>query len=188
MLSRSRAVAGETGPRGYQASVDLLPNGGQFVVFDLGGEEYALPIQSVREVVRYTRPRRVSGDARLLGVVCLRDKLVPVVDVAQRLGLEVTLGEDSRIVVIATGETTSAGVVVDGVNEVITLRGEDIEALPASDNEILGSIAQRGDRLLMLLDAERIFHDVAIGAPAVATGTGSGGTRGRQSPPPAGST
>lgn len=54
---------------------------------------------------------------------------------------------------------------MDGVNEVITLRGEDIEPVPASDNEILGSIARRGDRLLMLLDAERIFNDVAIDPP-----------------------
>jgi purine-binding chemotaxis protein CheW len=142
------------------------PAGGQFVVFDLGGEEYALPIQHVREVIRYARPRRVSGDARVLGVLCLREKLVPVVDVAHNLGLEVTVGEDSKIVIVATGETTSAGVVVDGVNEVITLRDEDIEQLPTSDNEILGSIAKLGDRLLMLLDAQRIFDDVDIDASA----------------------
>jgi purine-binding chemotaxis protein CheW len=140
------------------------PTGGQFVVFDLGGEEYALPIQSVREVIRYARPRRVSGDTRLLGVLCLREKLVPVVDVAHSLGLKVSLGEESRIVILATGETTSAGVVVDSVNEVITLSDDDIEAVPASDNEILGSIARRGDRLLMLLDSERIFNDVTIDA------------------------
>lgn len=140
--------------------------GGQFVVFDLGGEEYALPIQHVREVIRYARPRRVSRDARVLGVISLREKLVPVVDVAQSLGLAVTLDENAKIVIIATGETTSAGVVVDGVNEVITLRTEDIEPLPVSETEILGSIAKRGDRLLMLLDAERMFSDVQIDAPA----------------------
>ncbi len=135
-------------------------------MFDLGGEEYALPIQHVREVIRYARPRRVSSDARVLGVISLREKLVPVVDVAQSLGLAVTLDENAKIVIIATGETTSAGVVVDGVNEVITLRTEDIEPLPVSETEILGSIAKRGDRLLMLLDAERMFSDVQIDAPA----------------------
>lgn len=147
-------------------SVHSPPNGGQFVVFDLGGEEYALPIQHVREVIRYARPRRVSGDARMLGVISLREKLVPVVDVAQGLGLAVTLDENSKIVIVATGETTSAGVVVDGVKEVITLRGEDIEPLPVGETEILGSIARRGDQLLILLDAEHIFGDVEIDARA----------------------
>jgi purine-binding chemotaxis protein CheW len=146
-------------------SVHWTPTGGQFVVFDLGGEEYALPIQHVREVIRYARPRRVSGDTRLLGVISVREKLVPVVDVAQSLGLAVTLDENSRIVIVATGETTSAGVVVDRVNEVITLRSEDIEPLPVGETEILGSIAKRGDRLLLLLDAERMFGDVQIDAP-----------------------
>lgn len=136
--------------------------GGQVVVFDLGGEEYALPIHHVREVIRYTQPRRVSGDPRVLGVISLREKLVPIVDVARGLGLEVTPSDESKIVIVATGETTSAGVIVNGVNEVITLRGEDIDPLPVSDTESLGAVAKLGDRLLMLLDAERIFDDVEI--------------------------
>jgi purine-binding chemotaxis protein CheW len=141
-------------------SVDGRVAGGQVVVFDLGGEEYALPIGHVREVIRYTQPRRVSGDSRLLGVISLRDRLVPVVDIAPALGLEVTVGEESKIVIVATGETTTAGVVVDAVNEVITLRDEEIEPLPVSETEFLGSVAKLGERLLMLLDAERLFDDV----------------------------
>lgn len=140
--------------------------GGQVVVFDLGGEEYALPIHHVREVIRYTPPRRVSGDPRVLGVISLRERLVPVVDVARSLGLEVSPTEESKIVIVATGDASSAGVIVDGVNEVITLRGEDIEPLPVSDTESLGAIATLGDRLLMLLDAERIFDGVEIATSA----------------------
>jgi purine-binding chemotaxis protein CheW len=134
----------------------------QVVVFNLGDEEYALPIHHVREVIRYTRPRRVSGDPRVLGVISLRDRLVPVVDVACGLGLDVTPNADSKIVIVATGERTSAGVIVDGVNEVVTLRGEDIEPLPVSDTESIGAIAKLGDRLLMLLSAEHIFDGVEI--------------------------
>jgi purine-binding chemotaxis protein CheW len=138
--------------------------GGQVVVFDLGGEEYALPIGHVREVIRYTQPRRVSGDTRLLGVISMREKLVPIIDIAPSLGLQVTVGEASKIVIVATGDSTSAGVVVDAVNEVITLRDEEIESVPGSDTEILGSLAKLGDRLLMLLDVERIFDDVDLDA------------------------
>jgi purine-binding chemotaxis protein CheW len=140
--------------------------GGQVVVFDLGGEQYALPIHHVREVIRYTQPRRVSDDPRVLGVISVRERLVPVVDVARSLGLEVTPTADSKIVIVATGEATSAGVIVDGVNEVITLRDEEIEALPVSDTECLQAIAKLGDRLLVLLDAERIFDGVEIATAA----------------------
>ncbi len=144
------------------ARSDAPLTGGQVVVFDLGGEEYALPILRVREVIRYTPPRRVSGDPRVLGVISLRERLVPVVDVAQSLGLEVTPNENSKIVIVATGETSSAGVIVDGVNEVITLRDEEIEPLPVSETESLGAVAKLGDRLLVMLDAERIFDGVDI--------------------------
>lgn len=144
------------------ANAEPLIRGGQVVVFDLGGEEYALPIHHVREVIRYAQPRRVSGDPRVLGVISLRQRLVPVVDVARGLGLEVTPNADSKIVIVATGDSTSAGVIVDGVNEVITLRDQEIESLPVSDAESLGAIAKLGDRLLVLLDAERIFDGVEI--------------------------
>jgi purine-binding chemotaxis protein CheW len=140
--------------------------GGQVVVFDLGGEEYALPIHHVREVIRYTTPRRVSGDPRVLGVISVRERLVPVVDVAQSLGLEVRPSAESKIVIVATGDAASAGVIVNRVNEVITLRDEEIEPLPVSDTESLGAIAKLGDRLLVLLDAERIFDGVQIETPA----------------------
>jgi purine-binding chemotaxis protein CheW len=147
-------------------SSEALTEGGQVVVFDLGGEEYALPIHHVREVIRYTPPRRVSGDPRVLGVIPLRERLVPVVDVAQSLGLEVTPNAEAKIVIVSASETTSAGVIVSGVNEVITLRSEDIESLPVSDTESLGAVAKLGERLLMLLDAERIFDGVDIEAAA----------------------
>jgi purine-binding chemotaxis protein CheW len=147
-------------------SPEALTEGGQVVVFDLGGEEYALPIHHVREVIRYTPPRRVSGDPRVLGVISLRERLVPVVDVAQSLGLEVTPNAEAKIVIVSASETTSAGVIVSGVNEVITLRSEEIESLPVSDTESLGAVAKLGERLLMLLDAERIFDGVDIEAAA----------------------
>lgn len=144
------------------ANSEPLFAAGQVVVFALGREEYALPIHHVREVIRFLAPRRVSGDPRLLGVISVRGRLMPIVDVARSLGLEVTPTEESKIVIVATGESTSVGVVVDDVNEVITLRDEDIEPLPVNETESLGAIAKLGDRLLVLLDADRMFDGVEI--------------------------
>ena len=60
----------------------------QLVIFSLGSEEYALPITRVQEIIRYTEPRMVaSRTAWIRGVINLRGKIVPVCDLAERLGL-----------------------------------------------------------------------------------------------------
>ena len=60
----------------------------QLVIFSLGNEEYALPITRVQEIIRFTEPRNVaSHTAWIRGVINLRGKIVPVCDLAQRLGL-----------------------------------------------------------------------------------------------------
>ena len=60
----------------------------QLVVFTLGSEEYALPIRQVHEIIRYTEPRSVAAQSGWVrGVISLRGKIVPVFDLAARLGL-----------------------------------------------------------------------------------------------------
>ena len=59
----------------------------QLVVFSLGEEEYALPIADVHEIIRYTEPRSVASSVNWVrGVISLRGKIVPVYDLASRLG------------------------------------------------------------------------------------------------------
>src|ERR1700722_5930363 len=85
----------------------------QLVVFTLGAEHYALPIQAVNEIIRYAEPR--SGASRTVwvrGVISLRGRIVPVYDVAARLGIRSELTEQSKIVIVEAGSET-AGVVGD---------------------------------------------------------------------------
>src|SRR5215212_5036853 len=94
----------------------------QLVVFSLGHEEYALPITQVHEIIRYTEPRSVASDSPWIrGVISLRGKIVPVYDLAVRLGLGGSEIEahDAKIVIVET-ETEMAGVIVDEVEEVMT--------------------------------------------------------------------
>ena len=94
----------------------------QLVVFTLGGEQYALPIGQVHEIIRYTQPRSVaSRDYSIRGVLSLRGRIVPVYDLATRLGVSCEPGEQSKIVIVDTGSQT-AGVIVDAVDEVLTGR------------------------------------------------------------------
>jgi purine-binding chemotaxis protein CheW len=134
-------------------------NDRQLVIFSLGGEEYALPISAVHEIIRYTEPRSVaSASGNVRGVISLRGKIIPVIDLATSLGAAgAVVTEGSKIVIVeASGEMV--GVIVDDVEEVLTITGEQIEAVPARDATI-EAIAKIGDRLVGLLDPDGVFGD-----------------------------
>ena len=136
----------------------------QLVIFLLAEEEYALPITQVQEIIRYTEPRAIaSGEAWLRGVISLRGKIIPVCDLAIRLGLR--KGGDARanIVVVETDEGI-AGVVVDRVEEVLTVDDTQLEALPSTGLALIDCVARIDDRLIVLLDASEIFAEAQIAA------------------------
>ena len=105
----------------------------QLVVFSLADEEYALPITQVHEIIRYSEPRSVASNTPWIrGVISLRGKIVPVYDLATRLGL--TGGERSERAKIVIVESASdlAGVIVDDVEEVLTVDGSQLDGVPSS--------------------------------------------------------
>lgn len=129
----------------------------QLVVFSLGSEEYALPIQQVHEIIRYTEPRSVaSADQSVRGVISLRGKILPVYDLATRLGVarQETDGE-AKIVIVETAEAM-AGVVVDDVEEVLTVDDEQLDEAPGADSSCIDGVAKIEDRLVVLLNPEGI--------------------------------
>ncbi|HKI91424.1 MAG TPA: chemotaxis protein CheW [Gaiellaceae bacterium] len=129
----------------------------QLVVFSLGAEEYALPITQVQEIIRYTEPRAVASRAPWIkGVISLRGKIVPVCDLAARLGLEAELTADAKIVIVETGGGT-AGVIVDDVDEVLTVDASSLDAVPAAGADVIDAVAKIDDRLVVLLNPAGIF-------------------------------
>ena len=138
----------------------------QLVVFTLGAEHYALPIQQVHEIIRYTEPRSVASRVDWVrGVISLRGRIVPVYDLASRLGIRSELTEQTKIVIVEAGSET-AGVIVDGVEEVLTVEDEQMQDAPGADTTLIDSIAKIGDRLVVLLKPGAIFAepDVALAA------------------------
>jgi len=137
----------------------------QLVVFTLGSEEYALPIRQVHEIIRYTEPRSVAAESGWVrGVISLRGKIVPVYDLAARLGLETEeRAEGGKIVIIETA-TDMAGVVVDDVEEVLTVEDSQLDAVPAAGSASIEAIAKIDDRLVILLDPEGIFAGAELAA------------------------
>ncbi len=129
----------------------------QLVVFTLGAEHYALPIQQVHEIIRYTQPRSVASHTDWVrGVISLRGRIVPVYDLAARLGVTSELTEQTKIVIVETAEEV-AGVIVDDVEEVLTVEDEQIEEVPGADASLIESIAKINDRLVVLLKPSTIF-------------------------------
>lgn len=130
----------------------------QLVVFTLGAEHYALPIQAVNEIIRYAEPRSVASRTEWVrGVISLRGRIVPVYDVATRLGITSELTEQSKIVIVEAGAET-AGVIVDTVEEVLTVSDQQIEEAPGADSSMIESIVRIDERLIVLLTLSTIFE------------------------------
>ena len=130
----------------------------QLVVFSLGDEEYALPIADVHEIIRYTEPRSVASSVSWVrGVISLRGKIVPVYDLASRLGC--AGGEDvaEQKIVIVEAAAQLAGVVVDDVAEVITVDSDRLERVPSADEAAIDAIVKLDDRLIVLLSPAGLF-------------------------------
>src|SRR5437764_2324488 len=141
-------------------------NARQLVVFTLGSEQYALPIQQVHEIIRYTQPRTVAArEAWVQGVISLRGRIVPVYDLAARLGVASELSEQTKIVIVEAG-TETAGVIVDGVEEVLTVEDDQVEDVPAADTTLIECFVKSGDRLVVLLKPATIFAGSDFAAAA----------------------
>ncbi len=136
-------------------------NAQQLVVFTLGREQYALPIGRVQEIIHYQQPRSVaSGDSSVCGVINLRGRIVPVHDLAARMGVDPGLGERDKIMVLEHEDRT-VGVIVDSVDEVLTISEDQLEHAPAAtDTTLVESIANVADRLVLLLNPTAVMSTV----------------------------
>jgi purine-binding chemotaxis protein CheW len=139
----------------------------QLVVFSLGSEEYALPIGSVHEIIRFSEPRSVASEVPWIrGVIGLRGKIIPIFDLAARLGL--ASSEPGKIVIVA-GDAGQVGVMVDEVEEVLTVVSDQLEEVPTANSDAIEAIAKIGDRLVVLLNTSGLFaREVAEEIPAAA--------------------
>ncbi len=128
----------------------------QLVVFSLHGEYYALPITAVQEIIRYTPPGATAAASGLIrGMINLRGRTLPVVDLSSHLGGELEIGATTRILVLEVSNGT-LGLIVDAVDGIVRIPAEQIEPLPAAAKREIGEqIAVVGDRLIVLIDPER---------------------------------
>lgn len=134
----------------------------QLVVFDLASEFYGVDISAVREIIRMQSVTRVPGaPAFVEGVINLRGRVVPVVDLRKRLDLSLAeQTQESRIVVVDIGGR-DVGVIVDAVTEVLRVPLSVIDPpssmITNSDSDYLKGIAKLESKLIILLDLDKVL-------------------------------
>jgi purine-binding chemotaxis protein CheW len=139
------------------------------VTFRVGNAEYALDASDVLHLESFTEATHVPGAPSFVaGLVQVRGKLVPVVDLRKRFGLEPTARTlDSRVIVVKIG-TRTAGLLVDSAREVVRLDESTFEPPPELIDEqasgFVKAVATQAQRLLLVVDVPRLIGEEALHA------------------------
>lgn len=136
----------------------------QLVSFKLGEEEFGVDILAVQEIIRMIEITRVPNSPHFVeGVINLRGKVLPVVNLRKRLGLPVTeYSKSTRIIVIELDKKT-VEFIVDSVSEVLRIPTAVTEPPPQMvgrvDSEYITAVGKLDDRLVILLDLNRVLSN-----------------------------
>ncbi len=137
-----------------------------YLTFHLGKELFGLNIQEVREVLEYIPVTKVPMTADFMrGVINVRGHVVPVVDLRRKFGLAETEQTVNTCIIIVEleieGESSTMGALVDGVQEVLDISPEQIEASPRLgsriDTRFIQGIGKLVEQFVILLDIQAIF-------------------------------
>lgn len=141
---------------------DNATNQIQLVTFGIGEEEFGVEILSVQEINRMMELTRVpQAPDEVEGVINLRGKIIPVLDLRKRFELPRSDGsEQSRIVVVEVHDRV-LGFIVDRVHEVLRIDSKIVEPAPrmicSIDSDFIAGVGKLEDRLLILLDLDKLF-------------------------------
>ena len=135
----------------------------QLVSFHIAGEEFGLDILRVQEIIRIQELTRVPNSPNFVdGVINLRGKVIPVIALRKRFGLEqIPHDKQTRIVVVEV-RGTILGFIVDSVSEVLRIPADTVEPPPRLgkvEREYVSGVGKLDNRLLILLDVDRLMSD-----------------------------
>ncbi len=139
----------------------------EYLTFYLSGEEYAIEVSKIESVLEYTKITPLPGtDDSIKGVINLRGRALPVIDLRKVLALEesdITLDTSIIVMIIESeGDILTIGGLVDSVKEVVEIPPEDIQEAPKVGIRIKSTfivgIAKKEDTFTILLDIDRILN------------------------------
>ncbi len=144
---------------------------GKYLTFSLAGEEYGIGILKVKEIIGMMPVTHVPRTPEFVkGVINLRGKVIPVVDLRLRFALEAAAYTERTCIIVVevagSGGSVMMGIVVDAVSEVLNIRGADIENTPAfgvrlNTDFILG-MAKAAGGIKILLDIDKVLSSEDI--------------------------
>ena len=151
-------------PIGSITGTEASTLAGQYLTFGLGAEEYGVAIGKVQEIIAAVAVTAVPAmPAFALGVINLRGKVVPVIDLRQKLGMRSTDVTPESCIVITRTANLGVGLLVDRVSEVLTVQSANIEPPPATGSgliaRVLLGIAKTGASVKLLLNLDGVVED-----------------------------
>jgi purine-binding chemotaxis protein CheW len=151
----------------------------QYLTFGVAGDEYAISILRVKEIIQFETVTRVpTTPTWIRGVINLRGSVVPVVDLAVKFGLPDTVVTPLTCIVIVevalSGEQTVMGVMADSVSQVVELGAGDVEAPPTFGTRVrvdyLAGMGKVGKGFVLILDIDRVLSADELLATVAAAG------------------
>lgn len=134
----------------------------KFLTFQIGAEAFGIPIQFVTEIIVIHRITEVPDTpAFVRGVINLRGKVIPVIDVRHRFGMELRDYDDRTCIIVVDFEETAVGLIVDTVNEVVDIPEEQIDPPPRSHSGLKSSyimgMGKINKQVNILLDLKEVL-------------------------------
>jgi len=149
-----------------QAVRAIADKEGKYLTFTLGGEEYGIGILKIKEIIGMMHVTTMPQTPDFVkGVINLRGKVIPVMDLRLRFGMDAMDYTERTCIIVVEIEgnsgTIQIGIVVDSVSEVLNIKGDDIEDTPAfgtrlNTDYILGMAKMEGG-VKILLDIDRVL-------------------------------
>ncbi len=176
MIAEGKIVARTEAARSAALPHGGPQQGGEFLTFRLGAEEYGIDILRVQEIRSYEPPTRIANaPAFVKGVVNLRGAIVPIIDLRLKLNCERAELNDCTVVIVLNVVGRTVGAVVDSVCDVLELRKDQVQPAPAFGGAAAGSFITGigsvnrgagdggGERLLILMDIEGLMGSAEMG-------------------------
>ncbi len=156
-----------------QALQAMTDKEGKYLTFTLAEEEYGIGILKVKEIIGMMPVTTVPRVPHFVkGVINLRGKVIPVIDLRLRFGMEEVEATDRTCIIVVEVKNPSGvvqmGIVVDSVSEVLNIKAEDIEETPsfgaAVDTDYILGMAKTEGEVKILLDIDRVLSQEEVGA------------------------
>jgi len=163
----SQAIIEKGSPATADSPAFGIELAGKYMAFKLAEEEYGLEILKVREIIGLMEITRVPRTKEFIrGVINLRGRVIPVIDVRLKFGMDATEATDQTVIIVVQVEVDdqelTMGILVDEVLEVLNIEENQIEAPPnfgagAIDTEFILGIGKTESRVIFLLDIGKVL-------------------------------